>query len=77
MKTDIEKFSYIRNSYPISGAASVARAWSGYVDSLIDGQISSATKIIFGEFYEGYFSKHPDLLSFFICILYSIILGKT
>ncbi|XP_065203694.1 cationic amino acid transporter 2 isoform X2 [Planococcus citri] len=57
------------------GAASVARAWSGYVDSLVNGQISGVTKIIFGDFYEGYFSKHPDLLSFFICILYSTILG--
>lgn len=60
----------------ILGAASVARAWSGYVDSLVDGKISGFTKFIFGEFYEGYFSKHPDLLSFFICILYSIVLGK-
>ncbi|XKL68657.1 hypothetical protein PGB90_006426 [Kerria lacca] len=57
------------------GAASVARAWSGYVDSLLEGQISNFTKSLFGELYEGFFSKHPDLLSFCICIIYSTILA--
>lgn len=57
------------------GAASVARAWSGYVDSLVGGQISNLTQSLMGELYDGFFAKHPDLLSCFICILYSVILG--
>lgn len=57
------------------GAASVARAWSGYVDSLLDGQVSSFTSNIFGEFHDGFFSKHPDILSALVCVFYSVILG--
>ncbi|KAK7601827.1 hypothetical protein V9T40_009268 [Parthenolecanium corni] len=57
------------------GAASVARAWSGYIDSLLGGQISNLTQSVFGEFYNGFISEHPDLLSSLVCIFYSVILA--
>lgn len=57
------------------GAASVARAWSGYVDSLFGGIISNTTLSITGEMHEQLLSRHPDLLAFFVCIVYSSLLG--
>lgn len=57
------------------GAASVARAWSGYVDSLFGGMISNTTLAITGEMHEQLLSRHPDLLAFFVCIAYSFLLG--
>lgn len=59
----------------ILGAASVARAWSGYVDSLFGGVISNATVAITGEMHEQLLSRHPDLLAFFVCIAYASLLG--
>lgn len=54
----------------------MARAWSGYVDSLLGGQISNLTQSLFGDYYSGFFSEHPDLLSSLVCVFYSVILGK-
>ncbi|XP_017778201.1 PREDICTED: cationic amino acid transporter 4 [Nicrophorus vespilloides] len=57
------------------GAASVARAWSGYVDFLFGGVISNATLSITGEMHEELLGKYPDLLAFVVCIVYALLLG--
>lgn len=59
------------------GAASVARAWSGYLDSLLGGVISNTTLSITGEMHEQLLGKYPDFLAFAVCILYAMVLGKT
>lgn len=57
------------------GAASVARAWSGYVDSMAGGIISNKTIEIIGEMHDQLLAKYPDFLAFFICIGYCIAIG--
>ncbi|KAJ0176661.1 hypothetical protein K1T71_007840 [Dendrolimus kikuchii] len=57
------------------GAASVARAWSGYLDAMFDGAISNATISVTGELHETLLSKYPDVLAFLICIVASLILA--
>ncbi|CAH0389545.1 unnamed protein product [Bemisia tabaci] len=57
------------------GAASVARAWSGYVDSLLSGSISAATVASIGELHEKWLGRYPDLLAFMVCISYALLLG--
>lgn len=58
-----------------AGAASVARAWSGYLNTMFDGAISNATISITGELHETLLSKYPDVLAFCICIVASLILA--
>lgn len=58
-----------------SGAASVARAWSGYLDALLDGAIRNATVSITGELQDSLLSKNPDILAFLICIVASLVLA--
>ncbi|XP_004522528.2 cationic amino acid transporter 4 [Ceratitis capitata] len=57
------------------GAASVARAWSGYVDSMLGGWIGNTTLAITGEMHEQLFARYPDLLAFLVCLLYAAALG--
>ncbi|CAG9863546.1 unnamed protein product [Phyllotreta striolata] len=57
------------------GAASVARAWSGYIDSLFNNAISNATMSLTGEMHEQQLSKYPDLLAFAACLAYAGLLG--
>ncbi|XP_072396088.1 cationic amino acid transporter 4-like [Diabrotica undecimpunctata] len=57
------------------GAASVARAWSGYVDSLFGNAISNATITVTGEMHEQLLSKYPDFLAFTVCLIYSLLLA--
>lgn len=57
------------------GAASVARAWSGYLNTILDNAISNGTIAITGEMHESLLSKYPDVLAFLICILASLILA--
>ncbi|XP_045476944.1 cationic amino acid transporter 4 [Harmonia axyridis] len=57
------------------GAASVARAWSGYVDSLFDGVISNTTVAITGELHEALFGRYPDILACLVCLTYASLLG--
>ncbi|KAI4456374.1 inner membrane transporter ygji-related [Holotrichia oblita] len=57
------------------GAASVARAWSGYVDSLFGGIISNTTISLTGELHEQLLGKYPDILAFAVCIVYALLLG--
>lgn len=57
------------------GAASVARAWSGYVDSMLDGWIGNTTLAITGELHEQLFARYPDILAFLVCLVYAAALG--
>ncbi|CAH1116063.1 unnamed protein product [Phaedon cochleariae] len=57
------------------GAASVARAWSGYVDSLFGGAISDATVAVTGEMHERLLSRYPDFLAFAVCLVYALLLS--
>ncbi|CAG9102241.1 unnamed protein product [Plutella xylostella] len=57
------------------GAASVARAWSGYLDAMLDGAIKNATISVTGELHETLLSQYPDVLAFLICIAASLILA--
>lgn len=57
------------------GAASVARAWSGYVDSMLDGFIANTTMSVTGEMHEQLLSKYPDFLAFFVCLAYALALS--
>ncbi|XP_057661076.1 cationic amino acid transporter 4 [Diorhabda carinulata] len=57
------------------GAASVARAWSGYVDSLFGNIISNTTISVTGQMHEELLSKYPDFLAFTVCLVYSLLLA--
>lgn len=57
------------------GAASVARAWSGYIDSMLDGIIANTTMTITGEIHDQLFTAHPDILAFLVCLVYAAALG--
>ncbi|GJQ81878.1 hypothetical protein Trydic_g9903 [Trypoxylus dichotomus] len=57
------------------GAASVARAWSGYVDSLFGGMISNTTISLTGELHEQLLGRYPDILAFAVCVVYALLLG--
>lgn len=57
------------------GAASVARAWSGYVDSMMGGMVSNFTVSVTGEMHEQLLAKYPDFLAFFVCISYAVALA--
>lgn len=57
------------------GAASVARAWSGYIDSMVNGAIANTTIEMTGELHKSLLSKYPDVLAFVVCILYSVAMG--
>lgn len=57
------------------GAASVARAWSGYVDSMLDGFIANTTMSVTGEMHEQLLSKYPYFLAFFVCLGYTAALA--
>lgn len=46
------------------GAASVARAWSGYVDSLFNGAISNGTMSHIGRMHADFISEYPDFIAF-------------
>lgn len=52
------------------GAASVARAWSGYVDSLFDGALSNATITSIGKMHAGLLAPYPDFLAFSVTLVY-------
>jgi len=57
------------------GAASVARAWSGYVDALSGGVIANATASTVGEMHEHLLAKTPDFLAFAVCLAYCALLA--
>lgn len=57
------------------GAASVARAWSGYIDSIMNGYIANTTIEWTGEMHEQLLAKYPDFLAFMVCICYAAALA--
>ncbi|XP_025193175.1 cationic amino acid transporter 4 isoform X2 [Melanaphis sacchari] len=57
------------------GAASVARAWSGFFDSMFDNVIRNTTISVLGELHETLFGKYPDVFAFVVCLLHACILG--
>jgi len=67
----------LTESYHSLGAASVARAWSGYVDSLVGGVISNYTRDVV---MDGYsmgepLGAVPDFLASGLCLAYATLLG--
>ncbi|EDV97259.1 cationic amino acid transporter 4 [Drosophila grimshawi] len=58
------------------GAASVARAWSGYVDSMLGGWIANTTLTLMGGIHEPGLAQYPDVLAFLVCIVYAAALGS-
>ncbi|XP_043260021.1 cationic amino acid transporter 4 [Colletes gigas] len=58
------------------GAASVARAWSGYVDSLVGGSISNYTQHMMHGYTMGEPLGHfPDFLAAGLCLAYAMLLA--
>ncbi|XP_017122369.1 cationic amino acid transporter 4 [Drosophila elegans] len=57
------------------GAASVARAWSGYVDSMLGGWIGNTTLELTGGIHEPGLAQYPDILAFLVCIVYAAALA--
>ncbi|XP_017139121.1 cationic amino acid transporter 4 [Drosophila miranda] len=57
------------------GAASVARAWSGYVDSMLGGWIGNTTLALTGGMHEPGLAQYPDILAFMVCIVYAAALA--
>ncbi|XP_076180588.1 cationic amino acid transporter 4 [Ptiloglossa arizonensis] len=58
------------------GAASVARAWSGYVDSLVGGSISNYTRQMMHGYTMGEPLGHfPDFLAGALCLAYAMLLA--
>ncbi|XP_049860285.1 cationic amino acid transporter 4 isoform X1 [Schistocerca gregaria] len=57
------------------GAASVARAWSGYVDSLSGRAISNATLALTGGMHEPLLAPYPDFLAAAVCVAFAALLA--
>ena len=57
------------------GSASVAKACSGSVDSLLSGAVSNATMKYVFEFNMPWLSKYPDFLALFFMLLWSTIVA--
>ncbi|XP_057326456.1 cationic amino acid transporter 4 [Microplitis mediator] len=58
------------------GAASVARAWSGYVDSLAGGTLSNFTgNLMAGHEMSSSLGHIPDPLACILCLVYALLLG--
>lgn len=61
----------------LTGAASVARAWSGYVDSLTGGTLSNLTSdLMSGHEMSASLGHIPDPLACILCLVYALILGS-
>ncbi|XP_033103915.1 cationic amino acid transporter 2-like [Anneissia japonica] len=58
----------------VIGTSSVARAWSAYFDTLVDGKIEAYTKEHL-HFNVSWMAEYPDFLAFSICIVLSILLS--
>ena len=60
----------------IVGAAAVARAWSSFLDSLLNNRIHSLSEKIFGTINAPLLSKHPDLLAFLVVGVVVIVVAS-
>ena len=58
----------------IIGAASVARGWSSYFDSLFDDKIKNFTVTNIGEIHAAGIAKYPDLLAVLIIAVLTIVM---
>ncbi|XP_068760832.1 cationic amino acid transporter 2-like [Montipora capricornis] len=58
----------------IIGAASVARGWSSYFDSLFDDKIKNFTITNIGEMHAAGIAKYPDLLAVLIIAVLTIVM---
>ncbi|XP_076036477.1 cationic amino acid transporter 4 isoform X2 [Oratosquilla oratoria] len=57
------------------GAASVARAWSGAVDSMLGGALRNATITALGEMHDPVLAHYPDFLAFVVTLVYCGLLS--
>lgn len=57
------------------GSASVARAWSGYLDSLFGGVIKNGTLTYVGSIHVDFFGKYPDFVAFALCVVLGCLLA--
>uniref|UniRef100_T1IVD2 Cationic amino acid transporter C-terminal domain-containing protein n=1 Tax=Strigamia maritima TaxID=126957 RepID=T1IVD2_STRMM len=57
------------------GAASVARAWSGYLDSLFGGVIRNSTLENIGAIHIEFFGTYPDFIAMTLCLLTGLLLA--
>uniref|UniRef100_A0A1I8N3M4 Cationic amino acid transporter C-terminal domain-containing protein n=1 Tax=Musca domestica TaxID=7370 RepID=A0A1I8N3M4_MUSDO len=60
------------------GAASVSRAWSGYVDSLLGGWIKNTTLSLLGgeaHYDSDLLAQYPDILACLICLVYALAMA--
>ncbi|KAA0197675.1 hypothetical protein HAZT_HAZT003712 [Hyalella azteca] len=56
------------------GGASVARAWSSYVDSLFNGAVQNGTIATFGTMHSQYLAPYVDPLAFGITLVFCLFL---
>ena len=56
------------------GSAAVARAWSAYIDSLTDNEISQGTMNLIAEWKTPGLCPYPDFFSFMLCLIVMLLL---
>lgn len=56
------------------GAAAVARAWSSYLDSLTDNEISTGIQELIAHWKTPGISPYPDFFSFLLCLVSMLLL---
>lgn len=59
----------------VIGASSVARAWSDYFDSILDGRIRNFTLEHFGEIHADGLSTYPDFFAVLLLMFVTLVLG--
>ena len=59
----------------VIGGSSVARAWSDYFDSVLDGKIRNFTLTHFGEIHVNGLSTYPDFFALSLVLLVTLILA--
>ena len=60
----------------VIGGSSVARAWSNYFDSILDGKIRNFTLTHIGEIHAPGLATYPNFLAFFLVLLVTPILAS-
>ncbi|XP_038075867.1 cationic amino acid transporter 2-like [Patiria miniata] len=59
----------------IIAAATVGKAWSQYLDSIVNGTISTSIKANVGSFDSPWFGDYPDILAFALLIVLTFIVA--
>uniref|UniRef100_A0A8L7T051 Amino acid permease family protein n=3 Tax=Brugia TaxID=6278 RepID=A0A8L7T051_BRUMA len=57
------------------GAAAVARSWSGYLTSLVDGSLKNSSIVTIGHFDQSFFADSPDLIAFLAVVAVAVFTG--